>query len=186
MIIENVSMGPNYRKVTLRKPGHGAMGFKPGACAKVNGRWLALADATEEDLTFIVKSDSFLLTEPITSVEAPLGNGFSCVESKGLVTCLVGGTGLAAVLSLVRERSAARRPVALRLLCRGAEYPDVVAAFPFLRGVDFGCWDTSFLGRPPLERVVDPATSHVAFAGPKELLEGFRSMSPQVPVDLNY
>ena len=186
MIIDNMPMGPNYRKVTLRNPGQTVNDFKHGSCAKVNGRWLALAAATEEDMTFLVKSDSFLLTEPITSVEAPIGAGFSCVESKGLVTCLAGGTGLAAVISLVRERSAARRPVALRLLCRGAEYPDVVAAFPFLRGVDFGCWDTSFLGRPPLERVVDQVTSRVAFAGPKELLEGFRSMSPQVPVDLNY
>ena len=186
MIIDNVPMGPNYRKVTLRNPGQTVNDFKPGSCAKVNGRWLAIAAVKDDVLTFLVGRDSFLLAEPIASIEAPVGQGFSCVESKGLVTCLAGGTGLAAVISLVRERSAARRPVALRLLCRGAEYPDVVAAFPFLRGVDFGCWDTSFLGRPPLERVVDQVTSRVAFAGPKELLEGFRSMSPQVPVDLNY
>lgn len=186
MIIANVSMGTNYRKVTLHKPGHGAVGFKPGSCAKVNGRWLALAAADEENLTFLVKSDSFLLTEPLTSLEVPVGPGFSCMESKGLVTCVAGGTGLAAVVSLVEARSRSGHQVALRLLCRHAEYPDVVAVFPSLRWVDFGCWDTSFLGRPQLEDVIDPSTSHVAFAGPKELLDDLRSHPNCPAIHLNF
>lgn len=100
-IIENTNLGGDYRKVVLTHS-ESIRHIIPGACALVNGRWVAIADFTDSTLTFIVKSSSFFFREEIDSVEFPVGKGFPATTSSSAIV-IAGGTGIGALALLVNQ-----------------------------------------------------------------------------------
>ena len=100
-IIENTNLGGDYQKVVLTHPEQ-TRHIIPGACAVVNGRWMAIADFTDSTLTFIVKSSSFFFREEIDKVEFPAGKGFPPPVAESAVV-IAGGTGVGAVTLLVNQ-----------------------------------------------------------------------------------
>lgn len=190
MIIENLSLGGDYLKVTTRVSGFTGTdwAFTPGSCLKVAGRYLAPAERKEEDVfTFVVKSDSFLLNENLPAAEPAAGTGFKQYDAVD-VACLASGTGVGAFIQLASHRSGRELKTALQMVGRRIKKAALLTAFPQLESIDFGCWDTSFWGRPNLDTEVIPAfrDSVVLYAGCKHLLDDLRSRPNCPTIHLNF
>lgn len=184
-----MNIGNNYRRVTVSLPSTPTIDHPPGVCAKVNGHYLAAAEIlpASNAVRFVVKDNSFLLSEDIASLEFPVGRGYQHVEDPR-VYCLVGGTGLAAAVSLVAYRRSLGLSTSVMMYGRGVDKSTVVDAFPILRGDEFGCWDTTRWGRPsgPLALLAPPAGCHLFFAGPKDLLAAVERDPSRPTIHHNY
>ena len=169
----------NYAKLTL--PHQHESKFMPGQCAKINGKWFAIAELRNNEFDIIVPHDSHLLStdnEDIV-VDLPQGSGFSNIDTSEAV-CLVAGTGLAAVLELVKYRSEKNLKTSVKMFGRHITGDCVVGVFPILRNMKFEAWNTIELGRPTIKSILpsDPGNP-VFFAGPKGFLDEIRLVSDQ-------
>lgn len=186
-IIRSCDIGPNYRKITLLSPTVRQYSFRPGQCAKVNGRWLTVAGARTDELDFIVKKDSFIFLEKIESIQFPLGPGFDRIDAEN-ITCIAGGTGIGAFTELVSCRKNRGLKTYIQAFARRAFKEDFVKAFPHLSFPEFICWDTVRWGRPYVG--MDPLPMfrdyHVLYAGPKDFLESLKSQQRCPAIHLNY
>lgn len=169
----------NYAKLTL--PHQHESKFMPGQCAKINGRWFAIAELRNNEFDIIVPHDSPLLSadnEDIV-VDLPQGSGFSNIDTPEAV-CLVAGTGLGAVLELVKYRSEKNLKTSVQMYGRRITGDCVAGIFPILRNMKFEVWNTTELGRPTIESILPSDTEvPVFFAGPKGFLDEIRSVSDQ-------
>lgn len=194
MIIQDVSLGGKYRKVTVRLIlSQDCFPVVPGVCAQIDGNYYAIADSPAAgELTFVVKEGSRIMQmSPRSKVEVPVGRGFDAPETPdGLV--VVGGTGLAAAVSLVTHRRRLDLSTTVVSYGRGMDPDAVLSEFPVLREdkVKFVSWDTERWGRPPspMEPVFDVGGRghHVFFAGPREMLETLRSDPSGPTLHLNF
>lgn len=173
MIILSQSIGPNYKKITIRRPGVATTTIVPGVCAKINGRWLAVAGYRKDELDFIIPASHSLHNEEITEVEYPVGRGFSVgYLAVPVATAIVGGTGLGAIVGLVEQRSSVGLQTHVMVYARDVKKDQIFDAFPSLKSATtLGCWDTIQNGRPatPLGPLWLDNEPIVFYAGPKSL-----------------
>lgn len=186
-IIGSIDIGPNYRKVTLATPTVLNPSFRPGQCARVNGRLLATAGARSGELDFVVRTDSFLFTERVVTIQFPTGIGFQYADAKN-VFCLAGGTGIGAFIELIAHRNRLKLNTYVQMFGRDVKKDNFVRAFPNLDSPEFGCWDTRFWGRPHIDTEVIPVfkDNHVLYAGPDSLLKDLRSHPKCPTIHLNF
>ena len=173
-VIECCNLGGDYRKVTLTHP-EVPVNIPPGTCAVVNGRWMAIAGAKKNRLTFVVRSGSFILRDPISQVDLPMGPGFSAGSDKHAYA-VAGGIGIGAIASLVDHRTRMGSTTSVIVFHRGFDEDAVVREFPELSRTIF--WNTSKEGRPEnLVPAVYPgrAGSEVFVAGPQSLVDSLRA-----------
>lgn len=167
----------NYVKLTL--PHSCDPKMSPGQCAKVNGKWLAIASLRDEEFDVIVPYTSSLLSEEDLTVDLPQGKGFSDLDSSNAL-CIVGGTGLGAVIDFVNYRIRKNLPTKVQMYGRHVVYDDVVSAFPVLKDVEFKTWNTSVFGRPIMNDVLpQDETVPIFFAGPKDFFEALKVNAKQ-------
>ena len=169
----------NYAKLTL--PHQHESKFIPGQCAKINGRWFAIAELRNNEFDIIVPHDSSLLStdnEDIV-VDLPQGSGFSNIDIHDAV-CIAAGTGLGAVISLVKYRYEKNLKTSVKMYGRRIASDSVSDIFPILKSVKLEVWNTTELGRPTIESILpsDPEIP-VFFAGPKGFLDEIRLASNQ-------
>lgn len=190
MIIENLSLGGDYLKVTTKVSGMAGVDweFTPGSCLQVSGRYLAPAERKSDDVfSFVVKDGSFLLKESLPHASPVPGTGFKDASSPDTY-CLAGGTGLGAFVELVSHRDRLGLKTTVQLFGRHVKKDDLLRAFPRLEASDFGCWDTQFWGRPHVDTEIIPAFKDnvVLYAGPKSLLDDLRSRPNCPTIHLNF
>ena len=190
MIILSQAIGQNYRKITLRHTGVFNEPIVPGVCAKVNGRWLAVAGNRQGELDFILPAKHPLHSEEITEVQFPVGQGFLIgALTSPIAVAVSGGTGIGAIINLVEQRAAHGLQTHVIIYARNVKKEQILDAFPSLRRATIlGCWDTAAKGRPstPLAMLSIDNEPIVFFAGPKSLHEAL-SVDPRHPrIILNY
>lgn len=179
-IIACLNLGGDYRKIILTCPD--IPEFIPsGACAVINGRWLAVAGYGRNRLHFVVKLGSWIFREKITAIEVPVGKGFSTSQLE-LPYCVAAGTGIGA-LSLFLERQHSQ--VKSFVLHRGLDEHAVIKEFPVFQGSKF--WNTTKYGRPEQKQILQYAksVSDVFVAGPKSLVEAIRETSTELNFKLH-
>jgi hypothetical protein len=191
MIIDTVSIGPNYRKVTVSCPGLEAKVFRPGQCIRANGRYLALTGVRTGEFDCVVPHKSFLDDEVVSTFEYPIGPGYMNIDTPKAYL-VAGGSGIGALVSLVEHRTNNGLFSTVQLFGKNVRKEDVVKAFPCLDDltVDFRCKDSEKWGRPyalELFPKMGEGSGHpVFFAGPQGMLEELKK-SPYNPlVHLNY
>lgn len=174
----------NYAKMTLDHPSDGNL--IPGQCAKVNGKWLAVSELSQTSLTFVVPKDSPLLQETSFHIGFPYGPGFTQLDVPE-AHCIAAGTGIGAMVSIVSYRLSRGLSTTVQMYGRNVSKDDVIAVFPILDEVDFGCWNTCHWGRPTMAEVLLTPPEHpVYFAGPQPLFNDLKSHSSQHKIILNY
>ena len=188
MIIDSMSIGPNYRKLTVAAPGATEDTYLPGQCVVLEGRYFALAGARTGQLDVVVPERWVSSWRENSPMRHPVGPGFEAHDSP-TAHVVVGGTGISAAVSLVRHRSQAGLDTVVQFVGRSVRRSDVVAAFPLLEEVDLDCWDTSEWGRPMAVEMLPP---HVIksgvtlfFAGPRSLLDELTSHPARPKLHLN-
>ena len=190
MIILSQAIGQNYRKITLRHAGAFSEPIVPGVCAKVNGRWLAVAGNRQGEFDFILPAKHPLHDEEITEVQFPVGRGF-LVDAlvSPIAVAIGGGTGIGAIVNLVEQRAAHGLQTHVIIYARNVKKEQILDAFPPLRGATIlGCWDTVLNGRPltPLGMLSIDNKPIVFFAGPKSLHEALIADPRRPRIILNY
>lgn len=190
MIILSQSIGPNYKKITLRHPGVNKESNVPGVCAKVNGRWFAVAGVRQGELDLIVPSAHSIHNETVLELEHPVGRGFSTgYLATPIATAVAGGTGVAALVGLVEQRASVGLQTHVITYARNAKKSQFLDAFPTLKNATtFGCWDTVHDGRPatPLGPLWIDNEPIVFFAGPKSLHEALERDPRRPTIVLNF
>ena len=171
-----VALG-NYAKITLRH-NHSPV-IVPGQSACINGRYYAIADIRNNELDIVIqcKYSRFFIDDIV--IELPIGQGFTNLNSQSAV-CIAAGTGLGAVISLVKYRYEKKLSTHVQIYGRNITKQLVAAAFPILNNVEFNVWNTTELGRHTIESILpsDPEIP-VFFAGPKGFLDEIRLASNQ-------
>jgi hypothetical protein len=174
----------NYAKLTLDHEFDPR--FLPGQCVRINGKWFAVASTTQDELEIVVPHDSPMLVDDELALEFPLGPGFSLLEAPE-VHCVAAGTGIGTMISVVNYRLEKNLHTTVQLYARNVSKDDVIAVFPVLKEVDFGCWNTCHWGRPTMKEVLaTPPEQPVFFAGPKSLMDDMKAYSDKHKIVLNY
>lgn len=161
---------------------------KPGQCAKINGAWFAITEQREEEFDIVVKSTSPLLEiETALLVEGPLGSGFPNATCSHAII-VAGGTGLGAVIHLVKHRFERGLTTDLVYFSRGSlEISEVIPADMCKNLV---LWDTMKNSRPsdPLGSFEVTSDSQVFVSGPKSLVEACKlsAQTKNLVCNLNY
>lgn len=186
-IIRSEAMGSNYRRISLSTLGAMHHAYRPGQYALVDGRPIVIAGSSPGSLDFIVRNDAFIFDSPTETIEYPRGPGFMYIDAHDVI-CLAGGSGIGAFTGLVSHRASLGLPTLIQMYARGTTKSDVVKQFPQLDTGDFGCWDTSFWGRPRPDTEIVPSLTqrHVLYAGPAGLLRDIQAVPGCPTINLNY
>jgi len=147
---------------------------KPGQCAKINGAWFAIAEQRSQEFDVIVKSTSPLLQlEETLLVEGPTGPGFQNAACSHAIV-VAGGTGLGAVISLLKYRGERGLTSDLIYFSKDMQIAQVV---PPVYCKNVILWNTVEKTRPdqPLVLPEIPKDSQVFVSGPKSLVEACKA-----------
>jgi NAD(P)H-flavin reductase len=171
-----VTLG-NYAKITLSHQHTPIM--VPGQSVLINGRYYALADLRDNELDIVTqcKYSRFFVDDIV--IELPIGQGFTNLNLQSAV-CIAAGTGLGAVISLVKYRHEKNLSTQVQIYGRNITKQLVTAAFPILNNVEFNVWNTTELGRPIIKNILpDDPEVPVFFAGPKGFLDEIKLVTRQ-------
>jgi ferredoxin-NADP reductase len=176
------NVGPDFMTVSYALDSE----VKPGQCVVIGGRYFAVAESSDGEVTVLTRHGGPLDVDVGSDVDlsGPVGNGFPNVDCENAVV-ICGGTGVGACISVLDYR---RRAGLHTWFVAYSRWPH-----PFQKNVeDAGgiSWITRESDRPatPLTPFgVDkfPVGTQVFFAGTKELLESIRSNVEQFGISAN-
>lgn len=188
MIIRTRPLGGPYVKVSLFHPNVSLLQISPGHCAKVNGRYLAIADIDGDVLSFVVKENSFLLRENLTEISVPDGKQFEDQDCE-VAMAVTGGTGIGAITLLAKNRISQGKHLDIIAFSRGLEEKKLLDEFPHLFNLNrMLLWNTIERNRPtnPLDPSSATRGSHVFAAGPASLIESLKQDPKNPTIHLNF
>lgn len=168
-------MGP-YTKVTFDHP---VPQSTPGQFVYIDGKPFAIYDSDESSCSFLVKGDSYLVENMPKEISSPTGGGFPNPLSKHAIA-IAGGTGVGAIIPLIRARNKQDLTTSVIIYTRG-DITHIWEDQPCLAMCgDVIMWNTTVRGRPadPLAPIsnIHPGSA-IFMVGPKSLTAAIKEVA---------